>query len=165
MEEIWGFLKEPEDYVQLANMPKVEEFANHDELLENWGKFMKLRDDVLKALEDARNKKLIGKSFEAAVTIYPDKETKTMLDDLGADFRQILIVSKLTIADGEAPAEAEKLNNASIVVEHADGEVCLRCRMIRTDIGVDPKLPMLCGRCAKIVEADYPEAVQEGFEN
>ena len=165
MEEIWGFLKEPEDYVQLANMPKVEEFANHDELLENWGKFMKLRNDVLKALEDARNKKLIGKSFEAAVTIYPDKETKTMLDDLGADFRQILIVSKLTIADGEAPAEAEKLNNASIVVERADGEVCPRCRMIRTDIGVDPKLPMLCGRCAKIVEADYPEAVQEGFEN
>lgn len=165
MEEIWGFLKEPEDYVQLANMPKVEEFANHDELLENWGKFMKLRDDVLKALEDARNKKLIGKSFEAAVTIYPDKETKTMLDDLGADFRQILIVSKLTIADGEAPAEAEKLNNASIVVERADGEVCPRCRMIRTDIGVDPKLPMLCGRCAKIVEADYPEAAEEGLEN
>lgn len=165
MEEIWGFLKEPEDYVQLANMPKVEEFANHDELLENWGKFMKLRDDVLKALEDARNKKLIGKSFEAAVTIYPDKETKTMLDDLGANFRQILIVSKLTIADGEAPDNAEQLNNASVVVEHAEGEVCPRCRMIRTDIGVDPKLPMLCGRCAKIVEADYPEAVQEGFEN
>ena len=165
MEEIWGFLKEPEDYVQLANMPKVEGYANHDELLENWGKFMNLRNDVLKALEDARNKKLIGKSFEAAVTIYPDKETKAMLDDLDAEFRQILIVSKLTIADGEAPEDAEKLNNASIVVEHAEGEVCPRCRMIRTDIGEDPKLPKLCGRCAKIVEADYPEAVQEGLED
>lgn len=165
MEEIWGFLKEPEDYVQLANMPKVESYANHDELLENWAKFMKLRDDVLKALEDARNKKLIGKSFEAAVTIYPDKETKAMLADLDADFRQILIVSKLTIADGDAPENAEKLNNASIVVEHAEGEVCPRCRMIRTDIGEDPKLPKLCGRCAKIVEADYPEAVQEGLED
>lgn len=165
MEEIWGFLKEPEDYVQLANMPKVEGYANHDELLENWGKFMNLRNDVLKALEDARNKKLIGKSFEAAVTIYPDKETKAMLDDLDADFRQILIVSKLTIADSEAPEDAEKLNNASIVVEHAEGEVCPRCRMIRTDIGEDPKLPKLCGRCAKIVEADYPEAVQEGLED
>ena len=165
MEEIWGFLKEPEDYVQLANMPKIENYANHDELLENWGKFMNLRDDVLKALEEARNKKLIGKSFEAAVTIYPDKETKAMLDDLDADFRQILIVSKLTIADGEAPENAEKLNNASIVVEHAEGEVCPRCRMIRTDIGEDPKLPKLCDRCAKIVEADYPEAVQEGLED
>ena len=165
MEEIWGFLKEPEDYVQLANMPKVEGYANHDELLENWGKFMNLRNDVLKALEDARNKKLIGKSFEAAVTIYPDKETKAMLDDLDAYFRQNLIISKLTIADGEAPEDAEKLNNASIVVEHAEGEVCPRCRMIRTDIGEDPKLPKLCGRCAKIVEADYPEAVQEGLED
>ena len=164
MEEIWGFLKEPEDYVQLANMPKVENYANHDELLENWGKFMNLRDDVLKALEDARNKKLIGKSFEAAVTIYPDKETKAMLDDLDADFRQILIVSKLTIADGEVPENAEKLNNASIVVEHAEGEVCPRCRMIRTDIGEDPKLPELCERCAKIVEEDFPEAAQEGLE-
>ncbi|MUV44491.1 isoleucine--tRNA ligase [Lactobacillus acidophilus] len=163
MEEIWGFLKEPEDYVQLANMPKVENYTNHDELLENWGKFM-ISDDVLKALEDARNKKLIGKSFEAAVTIYPDKETKAMLDDLDADFRQILIVSKLTIVDGEAPENAEKLNNASIVVEHAEGEVCPRCRMIRTDIGEDPKLPELCERCAKIVEEDFPEAAQEGLE-
>ena len=164
MEEIWGFLKEDEDYVQLANMPKLENYANRDELLENWAKFMKLRDDVLKALEDARNKKLIGKSFEAAVTIYPDKETKAMLDELDADFREILIVSKLTISDDPAPADAEQLANAAVVVKHAEGEVCPRCRMIRTDIGADSKLPVLCGRCAEIVEANYPEAVQEGLE-
>ena len=164
MEEIWGFLKEDEDYVQLANMPKVENYANRDELLENWAKFMKLRDDVLKALEDARSKKLIGKSFEAAVTIYPDKETKAMLDELDADFREILIVSKLTISDDPAPADAEQLANAAVVVKHAEGEVCPRCRMIRTDIGADSKLPVLCGRCAEIVEANYPEAVQEGLE-
>ena len=164
MEEIWGFLKEDEDYVQLANMPKVENYANRDELLENWAKFMKLRDDVLKALEDARNKKLIGKSFEAAVTIYPDKETKAMLDELDADFREILIVSKLTISDDPAPADAEQLANAAVVVKHAEGEVCPRCRMIRTDIGADSKLPELCGRCAENVEANYPEAVQEGLE-
>ena len=164
MEEIWGFLKEDEDYVQLANMPKVENYANRDELLENWAKFMKLRDDVLKALEDARNNKLIGKSFEAAVTIYPDKETKAMLDELDADFREILIVSKLTISDDPAPADAEQLANAAVVVQHAEGEVCPRCRMIRTDIGADSKLPVLCGRCAEIVEANYPEAVQEGLE-
>ena len=165
MEEIWGFLKEDEEYVQLTNMPEVETHLNREELLENWAKFMNLRDDVLKALEDARNNKLIGKSFEAAVTIYPDTETKEMLENLDADFRQILIVSKLTIADGDAPANAEKFNNASIVVERAEGEVCPRCRMIKTDIGTDPKLPELCARCAEIVEKDYPEAVQEGFEN
>lgn len=31
MEEVWGYLKEPEDYVQLANMPEVEHFANEED--------------------------------------------------------------------------------------------------------------------------------------
>ena len=45
-----------------------------------------------------------------------------------------------------------------------DGETCDRCRQVRKDVGVDEKLPHLCGRCAKIVEDFYPEAVAEGFE-
>ncbi|WEV42888.1 isoleucine--tRNA ligase [Lactobacillus sp. ESL0684] len=165
MEEIWSFLKEKEDYIQLSDMPEVEQYANHDEVLANWKQFMNLRDDVLKALELARDQKLIGKSFEAAVTIYPTKETRAVLDTLDANFRQILIVSKLTIADGDAPADAEKLPNAAIKVEKATGEVCPRCRMVRSDIGVDQSLPMLCGRCATIVKEDYPEVVQEGLED
>ena len=164
MEEVWSFLKEKEDYVQLAEMPEIEHYANHDELLDNWKKFMNFRDDVLKVLEEARDQKLIGKSFEAAVTVYPTDEMKAVLTKLDANFRQILIVSKLTIADDEAPANAEKLPNGAFVVEHAEGEVCPRCRMIRTDIGADKEVPMLCGRCAKIVKEDYPEAVQEGLE-
>ena len=164
MEEVWSFLKEKEDYVQLAEMPEIEHYANHDELLNNWKKFMNFRDDVLKVLEEARDQKLIGKSFEAAVTVYPTDEMRAVLANLDANFRQILIVSKLTIADGEAPANAEKLPNGAFVVEHADGDVCPRCRMIRTDVGADSEVPMLCGRCAKIVEEDYPEAVQEGLE-
>ena len=164
MEEVWSFLKEKEDYVQLAEMPEIEHYANHDELLDNWKKFMNFRDDVLKVLEEARDQKLIGKSFEAAVTVYPTDEMRAVLANLDANFRQILIVSKLTIADGEAPANAEKLPNGAFVVEHADGDVCPRCRMIRTDVGADSEVPMLCGRCAKIVEEDYPEAVQEGLE-
>ena len=164
MEEVWSFLKEKEDYVQLAEMPEIEHYANHDELLDNWKKFMNFRDDVLKVLEEARDQKLIGKSFEAAVTVYPTDEMRAVVANLDANFRQILIVSKLTIADGEAPANAEKLPNGAFVVEHADGDVCPRCRMIRTDVGADSEVPMLCGRCAKIVEEDYPEAVQEGLE-
>ncbi|MCW1069360.1 class I tRNA ligase family protein, partial [Streptococcus anginosus] len=67
MEEIWSYLKEPEKFVQLTNMPEVQHFANENVILSNWKRFMTLRSDVLKALEDARNKKVIGKSFEAHV--------------------------------------------------------------------------------------------------
>lgn len=166
MEEIWGFLHEDDEYIQLSEMPEVETFINREELLDNWTEFMKLRNDVLKALEEARNEKLIGKSFEADLTIYPTTETKAILDKLNADFREILIVSKLTIKDSEenAPENAKEYPTAKILVKPAEGEVCPRCRMIRTDIGSDPKLPMLCGRCAKIVEENYPEAVKEGLE-
>lgn len=164
MEEVWLFLKEKEDYIQLSEMPVVEQYDNRDKLLANWNIFMVLRDDVLKALEAARNKKLIGKSFEAAVTIYPTAKVMDALKQLDADFRQILIVSKLTISQEDIPAEAEKLPSASIIVQRAAGEVCPRCRMIRTDIGKDNDLSIICGRCATIVKSEFPEAIQEGLE-
>ena len=135
MEEVWGYLKEPEDYVQLANMPEVEHFANEDEVLADWNDFMKVRSDVLKALEEARSAKVIGKSFEAHVTLYPTEETRKLLDKLNANVRQILIVSDLTVSDDQAPENAEKLSTASVVVEHAAGEVCPRCRRTTTDVG------------------------------
>ena len=37
------------------------------ELLDKWNQFMSLRDDVNRALEAARNEKVIGKSLEAKV--------------------------------------------------------------------------------------------------
>ncbi|WP_317638109.1 isoleucine--tRNA ligase [Lactobacillus xylocopicola] len=164
MEEIWSFLPEADKYIQLTNMPAVLEYDNRQQLLADWQQFLNLRDDVLKVLEAAREQKLIGKSFEAALTIYPTQAIKAVLDDLKANFRQILIVSKLTIEEGKAPANAVQLANGAFVVEHAPGEVCPRCRMIRTDLGEDRDLPMLCGRCAKIVKDNYPEVVQEGLE-
>ncbi|MCF1783232.1 isoleucine--tRNA ligase [Lactobacillus mulieris] len=165
MEEAWSYLKEDQEYVQLSDMPQVESFDNEAELLQNWSEFMKFRDDVLKALEEARNAKLIGKSFEACVDVYPTEHTKAMFNELNADMRQILIVSKLNVLDGEAPDNAEEFETAKLVVKHAEGTVCDRCRMTRTDVGNDANLPKLCGRCAEIVEENFADAVKEGFED
>lgn len=54
-EEIWSHLKEEEAYVQLAELPSYESFANQAELLDMWTAFLSFRDNVLKALEEARN--------------------------------------------------------------------------------------------------------------
>src|SRR5699024_3561588 len=78
-EEIWSYLKEEETFVQLAEFPDYQEFANQEELLDTWSAFMDFRDDVLKALEVARNEKLIGKSMEAKVTIYPSEQLEMLL--------------------------------------------------------------------------------------
>ncbi|MCI1360054.1 MAG: class I tRNA ligase family protein, partial [Lactobacillus sp.] len=164
MEEVWSYLQEPEAYAQLADMPVVENYPNADELKTNWAAFMDLRSDVLKALEEARDQKLIGKSFEAKLTLYPTAETKAVLDKLAANVQQILIISQLTIADEPAPADTEQFASGAVKVEHAQGEVCPRCRMIKNDLGTDKRLPMLCARCAQIVADNYPAALTEGLD-
>lgn len=130
-EEVWNFLKEPEDYVQLAEMPAVEHFDHEDQITQNWTRFMKLRSHVLKSLEEARNAKLIGKSFEAHVFLYVSEGVKAELDSLDADIRQALIVSELDVLPlEEAPADADDYGAVKVVVKHAEGDVCPRCRRI-----------------------------------
>ncbi|MGO3913608.1 isoleucine--tRNA ligase [Enterococcus viikkiensis] len=165
-EEIWSYLKEEEEYVQLAELPSYETFANQAELLDTWKAFMDFRDNVLKALEEARNEKIIGKSLEAKVTIYPNEQVATMLTALDADLAQLLIVSpdSFSISKEVAPENAKTFDDVAILVEKADGEVCDRCRQVRKTVGEDEKLPTLCASCAHIVEEHYPEAVAEGLE-
>lgn len=165
-EEIWTYLKEEDEYVQLSELPSYEEFPNQAELLDTWKAFMDFRDKVLKALEEARNEKVIGKSLEAKVTIYPNEQVAAMLTALDADLAQLLIVSpdSFSISKEETPENAMVFDDVAILVEKADGEVCDRCRQVRTTVGEDEKLPTLCASCAHIVEENYPEAVAEGLE-
>ena len=58
---------------------------------------MELRDDVLKALEEARNAKTIGKSLEAKVTLYVNDEYKSLFETDAIDFAQLFIVSKFEL--------------------------------------------------------------------
>ena len=161
-EEIWILLSEKEDYVQLAEMPKVEIYENEIELLDMWNAFMAIRQDVQKALEEARISKIIGKSFEAKVTIYPTTPTRDLLAALNSNVEQLLIVSDLEIAGdkNDAPATALKFDSLAIVVEHAHGETCERCRAIKEDVGTNPLAPTLCERCAGIVLENFPEVLQ-----
>lgn len=165
-EEIWKYLKEDEEYAQLSEMPEVKHFNNEEKLVDLWNRFMNLRSGVFKALEEARNEKLIGKSFEAHVDLYVSNGVQADLDTLNANVRQALIVSALDVHPlSEAPENALKFNDEyAVVVEHAEGEVCPRCRMIKTDIGSDADLSTLCASCAEIVRENYPEALAEGLE-
>lgn len=165
-EEIWKYLKEDEKYAQLSEMPEVKHFNNEEKLVDLWNRFMNLRSGVFKALEEARNEKLIGKSFEAHVDLYVSNGVQADLDALNANVRQALIVSALDVHPlSEAPENALKFNyEYAVVVEHVEGEVCPRCRMIKTDIGSDADLSTLCASCAEIVRENYPEALAEGLE-
>ena len=165
-EEIWPFLKEADEFVQLTEMPTVQTYANADDLMTKWTRFMDLCSNVLKALEEARDAKLIGKSLEAHLDLYVDADTQSFLDSLDTNVRQMLMVSALDMhALSDAPADAETFGDSlAIKVSHADGEVCDRCRMIKTDVGSDDAYPTLCARCAAIVRENYPESIDTEFE-
>lgn len=163
-EEVWSYLKEEEEFVQLAELPVAQTFADQDALVSEWEAFMSLRDKVLKTLEEARSEKRIGKSFEAKVTLYPSEPVATLLTALDSDLAQILIVSQLTISQETAPSAAHVFEDVAVLVEKAEGETCERCRAVKEDVGSHPELAHLCDRCATIVEKHFPAAVAEGFE-
>lgn len=165
-EEVWSYLKEEEQYVQLTEIPGYQEFANQSELLDMWKAFMDLRDNALKALEEARNAKLIGKSFEAKLTLYPNEQINTLINSLDADLAQLFIVSDLEVkAVGEkANEDAVVFDDVSILVEKAEGQTCARCRKITKDVGENAAFSTLCGHCADVVAKNYPEALTQGIE-
>ncbi|WEV61010.1 isoleucine--tRNA ligase [Streptococcaceae bacterium ESL0729] len=165
-EEIWTYLEDEEaEYAYLAEMPEVESYTNVEELTDTWAAFMDFRDKVLKALEVARDEKVIGKSLEAKVTVHPDQVTRTLLASMNEDIAKLLIVSDFVIADQEL-AGAQEFEGVSILVEHAPGQVCDRCRRLDETVGTNENenLQNLCDRCAAIVSEEFPEVLAEGFE-
>nr|WP_205603370.1 isoleucine--tRNA ligase [Heyndrickxia shackletonii] len=157
-DEVWSFIPGvEEDSVQLTDMPEPKELENAKELEGKWDKFLNLRDDVLKALEEARNEKVIGKSLSAKISLYVNKDTKELLDSISENMKQLFIVSGYEVVGAyeEAPENAVKLEHAAIVVEKADGETCERCWVVTPNVGQDEKHPTLCLRCASVVEKEY----------
>ena len=170
-EETWTYLEnEPENFAYLAEMPEAAEIPGSEELLGNWQEFLDFRDKILKALESAREAKLIGKSLEATVTIYPNEVVRTLLTAIDENVAQLLIVSNFVVANGtvsDAPEAAMKFDDLAVLVEHADGDVCDRCRRTDETVGhnANENLKMLCEHCAHIVEKEFPEVLVEGFED
>lgn len=168
-EEIWSYLKEEEEYVQLAEFPEVETFANQEELLDMWKAFMDFKDDVLKALEVARNEKLIGKSMEAKVTVYPNEQVRALLTALNTNLPQLLIISPdfFTVSEegpASAPEAAQKFEDVAILVERAEGHVCDRCRQVKAKLSDHEHLEHVCEHCAEVIESEFPEEAKVGFE-
>lgn len=165
-EEIWSYLEhEEEEFVQLSEMPVAQTFEGQEAILEEWDGFMEFRMHAQKALEEARNAKVIGKSLEAHLTVYASEEMKALLASLDSDIGLLLIVSQLTIADeADKPADAVAFEGVAFSVERAEGEVCERSRRIDPTTRMRSYGVMVCDASAKVIEENFPEAVAEGFD-
>ncbi len=130
------------DSVYLENMPKPL-YPRDEALLTSYEQFMKVRDHVLKALETARDAKVIGKSLQAKLTLYPDDKTKALLNRVDR-LHKLFIVSEAVIAEGKGQYTFDGL---SIDVEAASGKTCARC----WHVGEIDEETELCTRCTHVL--------------
>ncbi|WP_462130094.1 isoleucine--tRNA ligase [Staphylococcus pseudintermedius] len=148
-EEVWSHIEQvDEESVHLTNMPAKEEVDQA--LLDKWNTFMALRDDVNRALEAARNEKVIGKSLEAKVKVGNSSsfDTLAFLEGFN-DLHQLFIVSQVELVED---TKGEVYQHGTIEIAKADGEKCARCWNYSESLGSVGELDDLCPRCQEVVK-------------
>ncbi len=157
-DEIWQYIPkkdEEEESVHLTQFPSLEEQYTDESLSARWEKLLKIRDEVLKALEKARADRLIGSSLDAEVRVYAPKEVFEFLRRYEKDLNMIFIVSDTTLLDNNTvPAEAFKskeIEELGVLISRAKGEKCGRCWNYSLSVGKDKAHPSICNRCIAAV--------------
>jgi isoleucyl-tRNA synthetase len=161
-DEIWENLPQGADEseaklasVHLAEFP-VAEGASDAELSSSWNRLFEIRDVVLRALEDARNSKLIGSALEARVHLSANDETFALLESYRDELRYIFIVSQVEVTQSASGGA----DGVGVRVERAEGEKCERCWNYSTRVGESSRYPTACERCVEaLAEIEREEAV------
>lgn len=145
MQEVWNFFSNDEsDSVHYLEFAKAKNYANAEALKTKHARLMMLRDDVLKALEEARNEKIIGKPLEASIEIACAKEDEELLkSSLNQKVAQWLIVSEVKFKENDG----NQYQLAKIKVNKAEGVVCPRCWNISKEHDEEG----LCPRCHQVM--------------
>ena len=141
--------------MHLAQFPAVAEILGGASLPaagsksdEQWARLRAVRDEVLKALEEARNHKLIGTGLEAQVAITASDPLYSLLQRHGGDLRYLFIVSAVTLTQGSGNGTV----GVQVEVKKADGVKCDRCWNYSTHVGEDQACPTVCERCSAVLK-------------
>ncbi|WP_027414516.1 isoleucine--tRNA ligase [Aneurinibacillus terranovensis] len=155
-DEVWQYVPGRQaESVQLVDMPESKQDYFNAGLEAKWDALVEIRDEVLKALEEARREKVIGQSLAAALDLYPTKETEATLQNCD-NLEELFIVSHVTMhtPSEQAPADAVQLEGLAVKVTPAEGEKCERCWIITLEVGKDKEHPTLCSRCASVIKEE-----------
>ena len=153
-DEIWRFMphdKSRDPQSPLFNdIPSADFISTDSGFMEKWDKIHKVRVDVQKALEIARNEKKIGKSLEAHIVLGAGGELYDFLKSVENALPEIFITSGVTVTDEKQPFDGE-VEGLSVGVQPAKGEKCERCWKFSETVGSDETHPHLCAHCATVL--------------
>ena len=131
--------------IHLENFPEIKKYKDETDILEIMNVFFQIKNDVYKALEEARAEKIIGKSLEAKVLLNLLEEDKETLKPILPKLKQLLIVSDVILS----PQELPKYDYCSVKIQKFEGERCERCWNYFDKIEMNENL---CPRCHSIVK-------------
>ncbi|HUD66503.1 MAG TPA: isoleucine--tRNA ligase [Candidatus Sulfotelmatobacter sp.] len=157
-EEVWGHLPRTSgrpDSVHLAQFPDGREVLGRASVPEDdqlqardWSTLLAVRELVMKAVEEERTTKRIGKSLEAQLIITAAEPAYTVLKRYADQLRYLFIVSAVTLAEGSGNGTG----GVHVEVKKADGAKCDRCWNYSTHVGEDKAYPTVCERCSAVLE-------------
>ena len=157
-EEIWQHLPQTPDRAQSVHIAPffrsadvAGELFTVDEwkkLGNDWTALRSVRDDVLKALEEARNQKMIGTGLEAQVFVTASDPVYSVLKKYEDQLRYLFIVSAVTLKQGSGNGTG----GVHVEVKKADGAKCERCWNYSTHVGEDKTYPTVCERCSAVLK-------------
>jgi isoleucyl-tRNA synthetase len=157
-EELWKYLPksagDPES-VHIALFPEEAELRSNfpADRTNAWELLSKVRSEVLKALEVARNeKKLVNSGLEAKILLNADLELKAKLKHYLAALAGLFIVSQVElITAGSGDHKSDVVPGLEVTVQRAEGKKCERCWNYSTHVGENARYPTICERCSEAI--------------
>ncbi|MBI4411994.1 MAG: isoleucine--tRNA ligase, partial [Deltaproteobacteria bacterium] len=140
--------------VFLASWPEEHQNWIDNNLEARWERIGIIRDEVLKSLEQARQKKIIGHPLDAKVLLTAGAETTAFLRQYEREWPQIFITSQVEIRDrlDTFQLESRVVPSLKVAVETATGKKCERCWNYSVEVGQNKQHPTVCGRCVEAVQ-------------
>lgn len=144
-EEVWERLglRATSPSVQLTDFPAANRGAWAD-VEARWEPVLSLRDAVNLAVEVARQEKRFSNPLEAAVQIRAPQALIDALQPVRDDLPAILKVSQVSLEAADVPEPV-------ITAVRAPGQKCVRCWLVKPEVGTHPDHPELCPRCTEVV--------------
>ncbi len=151
-----GERDEAERGINFVEFPSEIPVDCDESMMEKWVKLIKIRAEITKALEIARQEKIIGHPLEAEVLLRAEGDLAEFIRGEWGTIKEIAIISEMSVLHEDAPASgirfvSEELAGMVVQVQPAAGEKCQRCWTRSITVGEMESHPGICRRCGDVL--------------
>jgi len=154
-EEIWSNMPDydgKEESIHMTQFPEVDPQYLDEDLGKKWETLIAVKGEVSKAIEIARQKKVVGHSLDSCVNIHAPEKLQAFLKGYLDNMKALLIVSQVNLVPADKvsdPYESTEFEGLKIEVSRARGIKCERCWNYSETVGENADHPTICTRCVK----------------